>query len=80
MIKHPYHRHFCSQSRDVSVQYTNFEKPLLYHGAMKFGRLGNAQVRIVDAGKCADVLLGIFAKADRDLCIDKMEIPEEFYR
>lgn len=77
---HPYHRHLCSRSRDVSVQYVNFEKPLLYHGAMTFGRLGNAQVRIVDAAKCKQVLLDIFAKADRDLCIEKMEIPEEFYQ
>lgn len=77
---HPYHRHFCSRSRDVSMQYVNFEKPLLYYGAMTFGRLGNAQVRIVDAAKCKQVLLDIFVKADRDLCIEKMEIPEEFYQ
>ena len=80
VLVHPYHRHFCSRSRDVSVQYTNFEKPLLYHGAMKFGVLGNAQVRIVDAAKCKQVLLDLFSKADRDLCIEKMEIPEDFYK
>ena len=80
VIQHPYHRRYCSRCRDVSVQYTNFERPLLYHDAMKFGKLGNAQLRIVDAGKCADVLMDIFSKADRDLCIEKMEIPEEFYR
>ncbi len=77
--KHPYHRHFCSRSRDVSQQYINFEKALLYHDAMTFGTLGNAQVRIVDARKCRDVLLDIFSRTDRDLCIEKMEIPEEFY-
>ena len=77
---HPYHRHFCSRSRDVSQQYVNFEMPLLYHGAMTFGKLGNAQVRVVDAAKCKQVLLDIFARADRDLCIEKMEIPEEFYK
>lgn len=76
---HPYHRHFCTRSRDVSQQYVNFEKPLLYHGAMTFGKLGNAEVRIVDAWKCRDVLLRIFSRADRDLCIEKMEIPEAFY-
>ena len=80
VLVHPYHRHFCSRSRDVSVQYVNFEKPLLYHGAMEFGKLGNAQVRIVDAAKCKQVLLDLFSKADQDLCIDKMEIPEEFYQ
>lgn len=79
-LVHPYHRHFCSRSRDVSVQYTNFEEPLRYHGAMTYGTLGNAQVRIVDAAKCKEVLLGIFAKADMDLCIEKMEIPEDLYK
>lgn len=77
--KHPYYRHFCSRSRDVSVQYVNFEMPLLHNGAMSFGKLGNAQVRIVDAQKCRDVLLKIFSRTDRDLCIEKMDIPEELY-
>ena len=79
-LVHPYHRHFCSRSRDVSVQYVNFEKPLLHHGAMEFGTLGNARVRIVDAAKCKKVLLEIFSKAEMDLCIEKIEIPEEFYK
>ena len=47
---------------------------------MKFGTLGNAQVRIVDAAKCKKVLLDIFGKAEMDLCIEKMEIPEEYYK
>ena len=76
---HPYHRHFCSRSRDVSVQYVNFEKPLVYHNAMTYGYLGNAQVRIVDAAKCKEVLLRIFQNAEMDLCIEKMDIPEEYY-
>ncbi len=80
VLVHPYHRHFCSRSRDVSMQYVNFEEPLLYHEAMAFGTLGNAQVRIVDAAKCKKVLLDIFSKADWDLCIEKTEIPEAFYR
>jgi len=78
-ITHPYHRHLCSRSRDVSQQYVNFERPLLYHNAMTFGRFGNAVVRIVDAKKCKDVLRNVFARADRDLCIAKTDIPEEFY-
>lgn len=80
VIRHPYHRHFCSRSRDVSQQYVNFEKPLLHHGAMTFGKLGNAQVRIVEAKKCRDILLNIFSRTNQDLCIDKMDIPEEYYR
>lgn len=79
-IRHPYYRHLCSRCRDVSVNYTNFEKPLLVHGAMVFGWLGDAQVRIVDARKCKEVLMNIFSRADRDLCIEIMEIPQEFYK
>ena len=30
--------------------------------------------------KYKEVLLQIFRHADRDLCIEKMEIPEEWYR
>ena len=77
---HPYYAHHCSRSHDVSLQFPNFEKALIARGAQTFGKFGNAQVRIVDAAKCKEVLLQIFQHADRDLCIEKMEIPEEWYR
>lgn len=79
-IRHPFAGHHCSRSDDVSRQFVNFEKPLLELGAMHFGQLGNAKVRIVDARKCRDVILQILKNADRDLCIEKMEIPEAWYR
>lgn len=65
---------------DVSKQFPNFEKALVEMGAQTFGRFGNAEVRIVDAAKCREILLRIFQHADRDLCIEKMEIPEEWYK
>ena len=77
---HPQFAHHCSRSYDVSKQFPNFEKALVEMGAQTFGRFGNAEVRIVDAAKCREILLRIFQHADRDLCIEKMEIPEEWYK
>lgn len=80
LYRHPYTTHFCSRSEDVSRQFVNFEKPLLEMGAQKFGKLGDAQVRIVDARMCKEILLKIFSRAKEDLCITYMEIPEELYK
>ncbi len=76
---HPYHGHFCSRSDDVSRQFVNFEKPLTMLGAQTTGKLGNALVRIVDAALCKEIILRIYSRADRDLCIERCEIPTEFY-
>lgn len=78
--RHPYASHFCSKVPDVSAQYLNFEKPLTELGAQTMGKLGNAEVRIVDARRCREVLLTIFSRADRDLCLEFMDIPEAFYQ
>ena len=77
---HPYAGHYCSRSNDVSRQFVNFEKPLVELGAQKFGILGNAEVRIIDAKMCRDIILKIYSRTDRDLCIEFMDIPEELYR
>ena len=77
---HPYVTHYCSRSNDVSRQFVNFEKPLLELGAQKFGKLGNADVRIVDAAACKEIVLKICARATQDLCIEYMDLPEELYR
>ena len=58
----------------------NFEKPLVELGVQKFGRLGDAEVRIVDAKMCKDVILKIYSRTHRDLCIEYMDIPEELYQ
>ena len=34
----------------------------------------------VDAAKAKELLIKIYSHADRDLCIEKMEIPEEWYK
>lgn len=80
VVSHPYHPHKCSRSSDVSRQYVNFEPALIACGAQTMGRLGGADVRIVDAKKCCEVVCRIISRADCDLCIDYMDIPEEWYR
>lgn len=72
--------HYCSRSQDVSQQFVNFEKPLVELGAETFGKLGNAEVRIIDAAKCQEIICRIWERADRDLCVEYMDIPEEWYR
>ena len=72
--------HHCSKTNDVSRYFVNFEKPLVELGAQGFGKFGNAEVRIVDAAKCRDVICKIWKHADRDICVDYMEIPEEWYK
>ena len=78
--RHPFTGHFCSRSPDVSAQFVNFESPLRELGAMTDGKLGNAHVRIVDAAACKRIILGIYARATTDLCIERMEIPPHLYR
>lgn len=78
--KHPYRGHHCSRSSDVSQQFVNFEKPFVEMGVQTFGKLGNAEVRIVDAEKAKELLIKIYSHADCDLCIEKMDIPEEWYK
>ncbi len=78
--RHPFAGHYCSRSADVSRQFVNFEKPLVALGAQTIGRLGDATVRVVDAARCREILLRIFSRADRDLCIAPFDIPTQWYR
>jgi len=73
------HRHFCTETNDVSRYFVNFEPALTDCGAQTLGKLGNAEVRVVDAKKCRDVILGVLSRANRDLCTSYLEIPKEFY-
>ena len=84
---HPYHAHACSGTCDVSQYFVNFEDAFVACGVQTFGRLGNADVRIVDAAKCRDTVLRIFQSAaadetrvDKDLCVSHLEIPKEYYQ
>ncbi len=71
--------HCCSRTSDVSQFYVNFEKPLTVLGAQRMGILGNAQVRIVDAAKCREIISRIYSRADSDIFTEYREIPESLY-
>ena len=77
---HPQYAHHCSRSYDVSKQFPNFEKAFVEMGAQTFGKFGNAEVRIVDAAKCREVVIRILKNADRDVAIEPMRIPEAWYK
>lgn len=72
--------HKCSRTEDVSQFFVNFEKPMVELGAQTFGTLGNAEVRVIDSQKCQEIVLRCIARADRDLCVELFDIPEEWYR
>lgn len=78
--RRPFVLHHCSRSSDVSRQFVNFEKPLRELGAQKEGKLGNANVKIVDAKLCKEIILKICSRTTEDLCVRYMDLPESLYR
>lgn len=80
IINRPMRRHYNPHSTDVSQFFTKFDEPFAYHNAVKIGQFGDAKVQICDAKKCADIFLKILSQSDKDLCIDDVPIPEEFYK
>ena len=77
---HPYYCNQCSKTSDVSQFYVNFEKPLIELGAQTMGKLGNADVRIVDSKLCRDIILRIYQRAEEDIFTTYRDIPPELYR
>ena len=71
--------HRCSRTNDVSQFYPNFERPLIALGAQTMGRLGNADVRVVDAAKCREIILRIYSRAQEDIFCEHRELPEALY-
>lgn len=63
-----------------SENFGNYEKALLYHGAMRYSVLGKARVGVVDAKKCAEVLEKMWKRADFDLTKEPMELPDYLYK
>lgn len=72
--------HKCSRSNDVSQFYVNFEKPLVELGVQTYGKLNNADVKIVDAAGCREVILRIYHRAQEDIFTEFRDIPESLYR
>lgn len=77
--KHLYASYHCSKCKDVSHNFGNFEKAFIALGAQHLGRLGNAEVRVVDAAACRDIILRILSRTNEDLCLEKRDIEEELY-
>ncbi len=77
-ITHPFRSH--DASRTGSLNFNNFEKAFIYHGAQTDGQIGNARVRVVDAARCRDVLLHIYSRTKENLCLTPGEIPEKYWK
>lgn len=75
-ITHPFRNHGLTGSDN----FCNFEKPLVALGAQTFGQLGDATVRVVDAARCRDVILKIYSRTDKHLCLTRRDIPEELWK
>ena len=80
VLKRPMRAHECSRTSTVSLFYGNFEKPMVEMGVQTSGTLGNAQVRVIDAADCRELLLKIYTRAKEDIFVQHMEFPEELYR
>lgn len=78
-VSHPMRGHFTSHTNDVSQYFPNFEKALIHFGAQRSGKLGLAEVKIVDAKKCEETIKNILLKAKCDLCSSHSPVPEELY-
>ena len=77
-VTHPFRSH--DASRTGSLNFNNFEKAFIYHGAQRSGKIGNAFVRVVDAAKCRDTLLTIYSRTKENLCLVKQDIPEKYWK
>ena len=60
-------------SHSMSDFFMNYETYLEQVGAVRFGRLGDALVRVCDAKKCTHAIARLWKNADHDLC-EKNEI------
>lgn len=54
--------------RSMSDYFMNYEPYLEQTGAVTFGRLGDALVRVCDAGKCTEAIKHLWQNADHDIC------------
>lgn len=79
-IKHPFYPQYCFKTEDISLFFGIFEKPMVEMGVQTFGRLGDAQVRIVDAMGCRKLITEIFHRSREDIFAQHIELPEALYK
>ena len=70
----------CSKTEDISWFYDNFEKPLVEMGVQKFGKFGNAVVRLMDAMEARNLIMKIYSRATEDIFPQHIEIPQSYYK
>ncbi len=70
---------FRGHGNTGSDNFGNFEEAFATLGVMKYGQLGNAEVRVVDARLCRDILLSIYARTDEHLCLTPGQIPRSLW-
>ena len=63
-----------------SFFFPNFERPFLDLGILRIGKLGNAQVRGMEARRIHDAMHLICRNAGYDVCGHTHRIPEKFYK
>lgn len=63
-----------------SEYYPNYKKAFEYADAVRYGQLGNALVYVCDVRKMTDMMMKIWSRADKDMCVGPMELPEEWYK
>ena len=65
---------------DCSEFFENYNKPMVELGAVRFGKLGNAEVRLCNTKKTYKALKRAWKNAEYDLCTPNREIPEKYYK
>lgn len=66
---------------DVSQRYPKLEPAFRLGGAIKYGKIGNADVQLCSARKIAGIFSGIIKKSDgRELFADESPLPEKLYK
>lgn len=65
---------------DSSMYFNNFDRAMTETGAQQFGQIGDAEVRVVDAAKCAEIVTKVYLRADVDPCASDMTYPESWWR
>ena len=74
-ITHPYRGHGGTGSEFFG----KFEEMLTVGGAIGQGRLGDAEVKVVDARLCRDILLRFYARTTKNYCLMEGPIPRELW-
>ena len=75
-ITHPYRGHGGTGSEFFG----KFEEMLTVGGAIGQGRLGDAEVKVVDARLCRDILLRFYARTTKNYCLMEGPIPRELWK